>query len=77
MVLIHGVLLCELLAMSIRTKIKNACQQTCDLMFRQEEGRALQPKLDQVDVLEASVSELVNTAQLLEEYAKRIGVRRP
>jgi hypothetical protein len=26
-----------------------------------------------VDVLEASVSELVNTAQLLEEYAKRIG----
>lgn len=39
----------------------------------QGKAKELQPRLDQIDVLDASTSELVNTAQMLDDYAKRLG----
>ena len=39
----------------------------------QEKAKEIQPCLDEIDVLEASSSELLNTAQLLDDYSKRIG----
>ncbi len=39
----------------------------------QDKAKEIQPCLDEIDVLEASSSELLNTAQLLDDYSKRIG----
>ena len=39
----------------------------------QDKAKELQPCLDEIDVLEASASELLNTAQLLDDYSKRVG----
>jgi ABC-type transporter Mla subunit MlaD len=41
----------------------------------QDKAKELQPCFDEIDVLEASASELLNTAQLLDDYSKRIGER--
>ena len=39
----------------------------------QDKSKEIQPCLDEIDVLEASASELLNTAQLLDDYSKRVG----
>jgi hypothetical protein len=39
----------------------------------QDKAKEIQPCLDEIDVLEASSSELLNTAQLLDDYSKRVG----
>ena len=41
----------------------------------QDKAKEIQPCLDEIDVLESSASELLNTAQLLDDYSKRVGKR--
>mmetsp|Transcript_60327 Transcript_60327/g.142142 ORF Transcript_60327/g.142142 Transcript_60327/m.142142 type:complete len:127 (-) Transcript_60327:119-499(-) len=43
-----------------------------DMSKLREESSELVPALDQIDVLETSVEELVNTATLLDDYAKKL-----
>ena len=49
------------------TGVANSIQQI------QEKSKTIKPCLDEIDVLEASTSELLNTAQLLDDYSKRVG----
>jgi hypothetical protein len=41
--------------------------------YVQDKTKELKPYLDQIDVLDESVSELANTAMLLDDYSKRLG----
>eukprot|EP00283_Hemiselmis_rufescens_P008691 CAMPEP_0173424122 /NCGR_PEP_ID=MMETSP1357-20121228/4126_1 /TAXON_ID=77926 /ORGANISM="Hemiselmis rufescens, Strain PCC563" /LENGTH=126 /DNA_ID=CAMNT_0014387297 /DNA_START=30 /DNA_END=410 /DNA_ORIENTATION=+ len=49
-----------------------ASSLSSDMGNLQGKAKELQPVLDQVDVLEASVSELHDTAVMLDEYSKRV-----
>uniref|UniRef100_A0A6U2E2M3 Biogenesis of lysosome-related organelles complex 1 subunit 2 n=2 Tax=Hemiselmis andersenii TaxID=464988 RepID=A0A6U2E2M3_HEMAN len=49
-----------------------ASSLSSDMGTLQQKTKELQPVLDQVDVLEASVSELHETANMLDAYSKRV-----